>query len=214
MRALAVIVLTLACALPVQSQTGRSAADFMRFFTAQPRVPLIISNDGAKVLVVKFNDFQCPPCAETHLQYKSLFAKYEAQRKGSVKLVKKDFPLNRDCNEAIQRTLHPSACDAAVAVRLAQRKNRAEALEDYFYTHQAEMTPAMIRQAARDIGQVTDFEAKYQSTLVLVKGDVALARQLGIRSTPTFFVNGVKLEGGLPPELFDQAIQYELSRSK
>ena len=61
--------------------------------------------------------------------------------------------------------------------------------------------------------QITDFDAKYQSTLSLVKGDVALGRQLGIKSTPTFFINGVKVEGALPPQYFDQAIAYELQRA-
>jgi len=40
---------------------------------------------------------------------------------------------------------------------------------------------------------------------------VGLGRQLGVKSTPTFFINGVKIEGALPPQYFDQAIAYELS---
>jgi protein-disulfide isomerase len=47
-----------------------------------------------------------------------------------------------------------------------------------------------------------------------VKGDVALGRQLEVKSTPTFFINGVKVEGALPPQYFDQAIAYELARAK
>ena len=90
----------------------------------------------------------------------------------------KDYPLNADCNIAVRTTLHPAACDAAVAVRLAQAHNKGEALEDYFYTHQQEMTPASVRQAARDIGGVTDFDAKYAATLALVKGDIALGQSL------------------------------------
>jgi protein-disulfide isomerase len=75
------------------------------------------------------------------------------------------------------------------------------------------MTPPSVRQAARDVGQITDFDARYQSMLSLVKGDVALGRQLGIKSTPTFFINGVKVEGALPPQYFDQAIAYELQHA-
>ena len=41
-----------------------------------------------------------------------------------------------------------------------------------------------------------------------------LGRQLGVKSTPTFFINGVKIEGALPPQYFDQAIAYELQRAK
>ena len=46
-----------------------------------------------------------------------------------------------------------------------------------------------------------------------MKGDVALGRQLGVKSTPTFFINGVKIEGALPPQYFDQAIAYELQHA-
>jgi uncharacterized membrane protein/protein-disulfide isomerase len=194
------------------SQDRRS--EFERYFTSQPRIPLMVPNEGAKVLIVKFNDFQCPACGQSYLQYKPILAKFEAEQPGAVKMVLKDYPLNRDCNDNMQQTLHPAACDAAVAVRLAAQHNKAVALEDYLYTHQPEMTPPMVRQAARDIGQVTDFDAKYTSTLVLVKGDIGLGRQLQIKSTPTFFINGVKIEGALPPQYFQQAIEYELAHAK
>jgi protein-disulfide isomerase len=42
---------------------------------------------------------------------------------------------------------------------------------------------------------------------------VALGRQLQVKSTPTFFINGVKIEGALPPQYFDQAIALELKRA-
>ena len=173
------------------------------------RIPLIIPRDGAKVLIVKFNDFQCPACGQSYLQYKPIFAKYEAEHPGAVRLVLKDYPLNRDCNDALGQTIHPAACEAAVAVRLAP-PNRVEAMEEWLYTHQPAMTPPSVRQAARDIGQIGDLDAKYAATLGKVKADVALGRQLGVKSTPTFFINGVKIEGALPSQYFDQAIAYEL----
>jgi len=196
---------------PVPTQDQRS--EFERWYASQPRVPLIVQAEGATVLVVKFNDFQCPACGQSYLQYKPIFAKYEAEHPGAVKLVLKDYPLNRDCNDALGQTIHGAACEAAVAVRLAQAHHKTDAMEEWLYSHQPAMTPPSVRQAARDIGQITDFDAKYQSVLSLVKGDVALGRQLGIKSTPTFFINGVKVEGALPPQYFEQAIAYELQRA-
>jgi len=198
-----------------QAQTSPDRrSEFERYFTSQPRVPLMVPNEGAKVLIVKFNDFQCPACGQSFLQYKPVLAKFETDHPGQVKMVLKDYPLNPQCNDNLQQMVHPAACDAAVAVRLAAQHGKADALEDYFYTHQPEMTPPMVRQAAHDIGGVTDFDAKYASTLALVKGDIALGRQLQIRSTPTFFINGVKIEGALPPQYFQQAIEYELAHAK
>ena len=88
-------------------------------------MPLAVPNDGAKVLIVKFADYQCPACGQAYLQYKPIFAKYAASHPGPVKVVMKDYPLSADCNTNVQRTLHPAACEAAVAVRLAQCTTRA-----------------------------------------------------------------------------------------
>jgi uncharacterized membrane protein len=197
---------------PTPTQDQRS--EFERWYVSQPRVALIVPSDGAKVLIVKFNDFQCPACGQSYALYKPILAKHEADHPGAVKLVLKDYPLNRDCNENLSQTIHPAACDAAVAVRLAQLHNRADAMEEWLYTHQTGMTPPAVRQAAHDVGQINDFDVRYPSTLTLVKGDIALGRQLGVKSTPTFFINGVKIEGALPPQYFDQAITYELTHAK
>ena len=51
------------------------------------------------------------------------------------------------------------------------------------------------------------------STLSLVKGDIALGRTLGINGTPTFFINGVKIDSVLAPQYFDAAINYELQHA-
>jgi len=199
-----------ASAAPVATQDQRS--EFERWYASQPRVPLVVPADGAKVLVVKFNDFQCPACGQSYLAYKPIFAKYDAERPGQVKLVLKDYPLNRDCNDNVTQTLHPAACDAAVAVRLAPPA-KVIAMEEWLYTHQPEMTSPSVRQAAKDVAGVTDLEAKFAPTLAAVKSDIALGKQLQVRSTPTFFINGVKIEGALPPQYFDQAIAFELKRA-
>jgi protein-disulfide isomerase/uncharacterized membrane protein len=197
---------------PEATQDQRSELE--RFMASAPRVPLIVPNDGAKVLIVKFADYQCPACGQAYLAYKPILAKYASSNPGAVKVVMKDFPLNPNCNAAVRQMLHPWACDAAVAVRLARAHNKGDELEDYLYTNQKDITPESLRKAARDIGQVADFDAKYQSTLELVKGDIAMGQQLKVAQTPTFFINGIKIDGAWAPQFFDQAIAYELAHAK
>jgi uncharacterized membrane protein/predicted DsbA family dithiol-disulfide isomerase len=196
-----------ATALPATTADQRSELE--QFMAAAQRIPLVVPRDGAKVLIVKFNDFQCPACSSSYLAYKPILAKYEAENPGAVRMVLKDYPLNTTCNPR-SSMLHGAACEAAVAVRLAREHNRGEQMEDWLYTHQQGMTPDTVRQAAREVGQVTDWDAKYDATLALVKADVALGSQLNVNSTPTFFINGVKVEGQWAPQYFDQAIAYEL----
>ena len=71
-----------------------------------------------------------------------------------------------------------------------------------------------MKQGARDVGQVLDFDAKYTSTLELVKADIAAGKQLGVMATPTFFINDKKVDGALAPQYFQQAIEYELTHAK
>ncbi len=188
-------------------------ADFERFYTAQPRLTLDVPAEGARVLVVKFNDYQCPPCRQSHMEYKAVLAKYAESHPGAVRYVLKDFPLEMECNAGVTTALHEAACEAAVGVRLAKARKQAEPLEEWLFANQPTLTPDLVRQAVADLGQVKDFQTRYPATLDLVRADIAYGRQLGVRSTPTFFINGVKLEGALPAVYFDQAIAYELARA-
>jgi uncharacterized membrane protein/protein-disulfide isomerase len=194
---------------PAPSQAQRS--EFEGFMATSPRVDLGVPSEGATVLVVKFNDFQCPPCRQSHMAYKPILAKYQAENPGKVRYVLKDFPLDAECNDSVTNTIHPSACEAAVAVRLAREHNREDAMIEWVFSNQPALTPDLVKQGAREVGQVPDFDARYASTLELVKRDIALGKQFGVRATPTFFIDGLKLDGALPPQYFQQAIEYELN---
>ena len=154
------------------------------------------------MLVVKFNDYQCPPCRADYVYTRASSRRYEQSQPGAVRLVLKDFPLESECNSSITTDLHASACEAAVAVRLAREHGRAEQLEQWIFDNQPRLTPELVREGARDVGQVTNFDARYQATLEAVKADIAYGRQLGVTATPTFFINGVRISGGLPPVYF------------
>jgi protein-disulfide isomerase len=106
-----------------------------------------------------------------------------------------------------------AACEAAVAVRLAEQHAKREAMEDWLFANQPTLTPDSVKQGARQVGGVTDFDQKYPTVLNLVKGDIAAGGALGVRSTPTFFINGRMLRGGLPPQFFDAAIAFELRQA-
>ena len=194
---------------PSPAQDAQIAA-FEQWLGAQPRVPVIVPDDGASVVIVKFNDYQCPPCRQTYLEYKPIVDRYVAQHPGKVKYVSKDFPLEAECNTG---GVHAAGCEAAAAVRMARAKNRADAMEAWLFENQGSMSPDLVRQGVRQIAGVSDFDAQYPKVLEQVRADVAQGRQLGVNRTPTFFINGVKIEGGLRPQFFDAAIAYELKRT-
>jgi uncharacterized membrane protein len=200
-----------AAAAPAREVPAAQLAQFEQFLAAQPRVPLAIPTDGADVLIVKFNDYQCPPCRQTYMEYTPIIEKFEKSHPGKVKFITKDFPLEAECNTG---GVHVAACEAAAAVRMARAKNRAEAMEAWLFQNQPAMSPDLVRNGLREVAGITDFDAQYPRMLEQVRADVALGRQLGVGRTPTFFINGVKIEGGLRPEFFEAAIVYELQRAQ
>lgn len=191
--------------------TADQIAQFEAYLAQQPRVPLLVPNEGAAVVVVKFNDYQCPPCRQTFMEYKPVFAKWAKQQPGKVRYVTRDYPLERQCNAFVNQDLHPAACEAAVAVRLAREKGKAEAMEDWLFANQPSLSPASVKSAVATVAGVTDFDARFEKTLELVKADIAQGSALKVSGTPTFFMNGMRLPG-LRAEYFDAAIAWELRR--
>lgn len=196
-----------------QAPSANAQSEFERWWLSLRRVTIPVPSDGAAVLIVKFTDYQCPSCGQSFVTDRPVIAKYQGQFPGQVKFVSKDYPLQPECNANVPRPIHLAACDAAVAVRLARQHGKGDALEEYFYTHQAMLTPMSVREYAQTLGGVGDFDTAYQRTIDQVKADISLGRLLGVHVTPTFFVNGVEVEGGMAPQTIDMAIAYELRKA-
>jgi uncharacterized membrane protein/protein-disulfide isomerase len=195
--------------------TSDQRTEVERWFDSQPRAIVPVDPAGAAVVIVKFHDFQCPPCRQTYESYKPILARYAAQAPGRVKLITKDFPIDPECNAGTPTGTHLVACEAAVAVRLARQKSEAlgDRMEEWLFTNQATLTPMGVKIAAREVAGVTDFDARYAAALDQVKADTALGNLLNVRATPTFFINGVKIDGGLQPQYLDAIIAHELRKA-
>jgi len=211
-------VAEIAAAQPAPAPMSRDErSDFEQFWTTQPRAIVPVSTEGAAVLIVKFTDYCCPSCSWSYFVMKPILAKYDAEMPGAVKLVSKDYPLDQSCNPSLPQTVHPAGCAAAVAVRLADQHHRRAEMEEWLYSNQQGLTRDVVREAARRVAGVTDFDAQYDSAIQSVKVDIALGQQLQVNSTPTFFVDGVRMPPrgtlqGLQPAGWDEAIRLELKR--
>ena len=194
--------------LPVVPDAER--AKFAEWWELQPKEDVPVDGGGAKVVVVKFNDYQCPLCGVTYKLYKPLFEKY----RGSVTLVTKHYPLESECNPG-GGGVHVAACEAAAAVIMAKPKGTADKLEDWLFSHQGPpiLTPDQVKAAARDVAGITDFDAQYPAALKEIRADAALGQQLKVNSTPTFFINGRRVPNqALAPQYINLLIEIELKR--
>jgi uncharacterized membrane protein/protein-disulfide isomerase len=195
--------------------TTDQRSEFERWWDVQPKAANFpFDNQGTKVLIVEFADFQCPQCRVQYFAVKPILDKY-ADRPTDVKIVMKQFPLNSDCNAFVATQMHPASCHAAAAVVMARSKGLFAKMEDWLFLHQTELSPATVKSAAVDVAKITDFDAQYAKAIQEVKTDTAMGSALGVTSTPTFFINGRRLPGGgLPPQYFEAAIELELKKAK
>ncbi|MEN3340333.1 MAG: hypothetical protein V7647_4009 [Acidobacteriota bacterium] len=202
-----------AAAAPMTALTEAQRTELVKWWDLQPRVDMSVPVDGAKVVVVGFSDFQCPHCRSAHESYKGLIAKYSTN--GDVRFIAKHFPLEGECNPNAPNGNHMAACEAAAAVVMARQTGKVSVMEDWLYEHQTTLTPSMVREAAKDVGGIEDFNGGYAKALEEVKADARLGGLLGVNSTPTYFLNGRKLPPGVvPPEYIDALIAVELQRTK
>lgn len=201
-----------AAQLPPVSDAER--AKIAKWWEMQPKVEVPVPDNGAKVLVVKFNDYQCPGCQATHNLYKPVWAKHAAG--GQVRYVVKHFPLEGECNPHAAGGNHFASCEAAAAVILGRSKGTSARLEDWIFGKigPPPLTPAQVREAAESVGGITDFDAQYSRALEEVKTDAGLGQLLGVNSTPTFFINGRKVPTNalLAPQHLDVIIELELQK--
>jgi protein-disulfide isomerase len=189
-----------------------TAQEFTKDLAKRARHEIPIPSDGARVVVVKFNDYQCPPCRKAYYNFEPVLRRLQAERPGTIKFVVKDYPLDSTCNTAVKTSVHPAACEAAVAVRLASRVGKGDELAAWLFAHQASLTPEFVRGAERSITGREHTEADYKAAVVEVEQDVALGTKLGVAGTPAFFVNGVQVNAP-NAQLFEAAIEYELSQA-
>jgi uncharacterized membrane protein/protein-disulfide isomerase len=200
-------------AAPIETLTPEQMAEWEKWFDAQKTVPEAMPAAPAKVLVLKFNDYQCPSCRMAWMLYKDIIAKYEKAHPGVFVFENRDFPLELECGAG--NAGHLASCEAAAAVRMAKEKNRDKDLEAVLYERQSpSMTRDEVKAALKEVAQISesDFDARYPKVLEGVRADAQLGTKLGVKGTPTFFINGVMLPS-VRAGYFDAAIAHALRRA-
>jgi len=157
---------------------------------------------NAPVTIVEFASMTCSHCAAFQAEtWPALKAKYVDA--GKVKFVLREFPFDPLAAAAfmVARCAGPEKRNAVVDQLFAQQKTWAF-VEEPVPPLRAIATQFGLSQA--DFETCLDNQALYQS---VKKSKELAAQRLGVDSTPTFFVNGQKLEGAHPIADFDAIIQ-------
>jgi len=151
----------------------------------------LFSNKGfaqtETVEIIKYSDYQCPACAFFHPFTK----KIKDDLGDQVKVIYKNFPLNS----------HPYAMVAARAAEAARKQGKHKEMHNLLFENQKIWTRGNPEQYfigyAREIGlMVEQFRADLNSAEMQKKvlADKEEGINRGVNATPTFFINGEKVE--------------------
>ena len=192
-------------------------AQFAEAWAQQPRLDLGTDLEGAEVVVVKFNDYECPTCRQAETLYEPVLDQFAASHPGAVKLVLKDYPLNAQCNVLVSGTIpgHEAACIAAAAARIAEDRGKFDEMTSWIWMNQGTSEASMRQAATRILGiSEAELDREYLQRLPAIRQDIADGGALNITGTPTYFINGVRLPSAvIPVEYFRLAIELELEKA-
>ena len=144
---------------------------------------------NGNAVLVEFLDFECEACGAAYPFIESLREQYA----GEVTFVTRYFPIPS----------HKNALNAAIAAEAAARQDKYEEMYSKLFDTQAEWgeqqqsNAPLFRQFAEEIGldlAQYDLDVADPTTEQRVLADQADGTALGVQGTPTFFLNGEKLE--------------------
>jgi len=157
--------------------------------------------DDAPITIVEFSDFECPYCRRFHQEtYTDLLDAYP----GQIRFVYRNLPLT---------SIHPDAMPAAIASLCANDQNVYWDYHDKLFSSETLGQDTYI-QYANELGLDVD---KFTACLSsgehddFIQKDMDFSLNLGVQSTPTFFINGLAIVGAQPLSSFQQIIDKELA---
>jgi protein-disulfide isomerase len=161
------------------------------------------------VTLVEYGDFQCPYCG----QYYPIVKQVVEQNKEQIRFQFRNFPLV---------SLHRNAFAAARAAEAAGLQNKYWEMNGALYQSQriwSESNDPMsfFSQYAQQIGlDVTKFKKDYASSQVndAINADMAAGNKLKITGTPTFFLDGKKVEVSQSVDSFQKLIDAAIAKKK
>lgn len=205
---LLLVVLAFSAGYLVRGWTTPPAATQAAGSDAPTRMDVSIDDDptlgpaDATVTIVEFSDYECPYCQVWHEQ---VFGELVAAYGSKVRFVYRDFPLDE---------VHPQARPAAIAATCAGAQGKFWEYHSLLFGGElglgSEARTTYAQQLGLDLERFTACIAD-EAGSAEVDADLQDAYELGVRGTPTFFINGRPLVGAQPLQAFAAIIDEELN---
>jgi len=156
----------------------------------------IQGEDTATIELVEYGDYQCPYCGAAYPVVKRILETFPTQ----VRFIFRNFPLMQ---------LHPFAMAAAVASEAAAVQDKFWDMHDIIFQNQRKLGVEGLFAMAHSIGlDIERFreDMENESLQEKVSSDFESGMRSGVNGTPSFFVNGIKFDGGAE-DLYDMLVR-------
>ena len=175
----------------VGSLDGKKVKEADLYFNSQDDP--FIGNRNSPVRIVEFSDFQCPFCKQSFFVVREILDKY----KDDIFFTYRDFPVTQ---------IHPESLKAAEAAQCANEQGKFWSMHDKIFINQENITITDLKIYALEIGLDSSMfnncldSGKYNQEVIQ---DYSDGLRLGVVGTPTFFINGYRISGSIPKDIFN-----------
>ena len=152
-----------------------------------------IGSANPKITIVEFFDFECPYCKNSFPKIREIGIKY----KNDVKIIVRDYPM------------HENSPDLAMAGRCAGEQGLFWPMHDKLFANQGVSGKEQLAEMANQIGaNIERFKDCFdkQKYIIQIRKDFADGEDLEITGTPTWFVNGYRIDGDAPMKTWEEII--------
>lgn len=159
-----------------------------------------LGSEQAKVKIIEFGCFQCSFSRNSFSIINNLANYYGNQ----ILITYRDFPLS---------SIHPQAMLASEAAGCAQNQGKFWAYHDKLFLNQEKLAKDDLLRYARELNlDYQKFQYCLDNNLTTneIQEDYQAGQSLGVRGTPTFFINGIMVEGSASEELLKAIINHLL----
>lgn len=153
-----------------------------------------LGSANPKITIVEFGDFNCHYCQKTFAKIREISQIYN----NDIKFIFRDYPVISDISIRL-----------ALAARCAGEQGLFWVMHDKLFLNQGVGTDQEISALFKQIGgNEAKFDGCYKNNKYLpdIEKDLTDGQTLNITGTPTWFINGQRLEGDVPYEYFIKLI--------
>lgn len=194
------------------TDTATFNGDANRIITSGPIADHVLGTDSQKLTLIEYGDFQCPACYKMYPAVHDLTTKYPDK----LTFIFRNKPLTQ---------IHPNALAAATAAEAAGLQGKYFDMYDILYQSQPAWQGAsvsdrtlMFQNYAEQLGlDAEKFKADLSSKDISdkINRDNATAKTFNVEGTPTFILNGKRVDGAIAtnPDAFTKLIEDEIAKT-